>query len=95
MIQAICDEPETEDEVERSDTSDDELIQKNDHDTELEQELNVEGEEIKFTEEHFLAEDKTKTWNKSTLTSKYSEISRKKILKIFSGAKNLCRKYYC
>ncbi|GFQ92629.1 hypothetical protein TNCT_469061 [Trichonephila clavata] len=37
MVQAICDEPEDENEVGRSDTSDDELIQESDHDTELEQ----------------------------------------------------------
>ncbi|GFQ67435.1 hypothetical protein TNCT_551711 [Trichonephila clavata] len=58
MVQAICDEPEDENEVGRSDTSDDELIQESDHDTESEQELSVELEEeiekeSEITEEYF------------------------------------------
>ncbi|GFQ96667.1 hypothetical protein TNCT_339491 [Trichonephila clavata] len=58
MVQAICDEPEDENEVGRSDTSDDELIQESDHDTESEQELSVEIEEeiekeSEITEEYF------------------------------------------
>ncbi|GFR33461.1 DDE_Tnp_1_7 domain-containing protein [Trichonephila clavata] len=55
MVQAVCDEPEDENEVGRSDTSDDELIQERDHDTELEQELSVEIEkESEITEKYFL-----------------------------------------
>ncbi|GFR26761.1 DDE_Tnp_1_7 domain-containing protein [Trichonephila clavata] len=97
MVQAICDEPEDENEVGRSDTSDDELIQESDHDTESEQELRVEIEEeiekeSEITKEYFLGKDKTTTWNKNPLTSKYTKISKKNIVKIFPGLKS-CAKY--
>ncbi|GFR26066.1 hypothetical protein TNCT_511191 [Trichonephila clavata] len=97
MVQAICDEPEDENEVGRSDTSDDELIQESDHDTESEQELSVEIEEeiekeSEIPEEYFLGKDKTTTWNKNPLTSKYTKISKKNIVKIFPGLKR-CAKY--
>ncbi|GFQ67684.1 hypothetical protein TNCT_343191 [Trichonephila clavata] len=93
MVQAVCDEPEDENEVGRSDTSDDELIQERDHDTELEQELSVEIEkESEITEKYFLGKGKTTTWNKNPLTSKYTKISKKNIVKIFPGLKS-CAKY--
>ncbi|GFQ70884.1 hypothetical protein TNCT_141841 [Trichonephila clavata] len=89
MVQDICDEPEDENEVGRSDTSDDELIQGRDHDTESEQELSVEIEEeiekeSEITEEYFWGKGKTTTWNKNPLTSKYTKISKKKYCKNLS-----------
>ncbi|GFR17419.1 hypothetical protein TNCT_664511, partial [Trichonephila clavata] len=98
MVQAICDEPEDENEVGRSDTSDNELIQKIDHDTESEQGPSVEIEEeiekeSEITEEYFLGKNKTTTWNyKNPLTSKYTKITEKNIVKIFPGLKS-CAKY--
>ncbi|GFQ83737.1 hypothetical protein TNCT_265391 [Trichonephila clavata] len=75
MVQAVCDEPEDENEVGRSDTSDDGVIQERDHDTESEQKLSVEIEEeiekeSEITEEYFLGKGKTTTWNKNPLTSR-------------------------
>ncbi|GFR20802.1 hypothetical protein TNCT_548471 [Trichonephila clavata] len=73
------------------------LIQESDHDTESEQELSVEIEEeiekeSEITEEYFLGKDKTTTWNKNPLTSKYTKISKNNIVKIFPGLKS-CAKY--
>ncbi|GFQ96618.1 hypothetical protein TNCT_303941 [Trichonephila clavata] len=95
MVQAICDEPEDENEVGRSDTSDDGAYTGND--TESEQELSVEikeeiEKESEITDEYFLGKDKTTTWNKNPLTNKYTKISKKNIVKIFPGLKS-CAKY--
>lgn len=106
MAQAICDEESDEDVGGDPDTSDEELIEKSDHDTDSEVDLNDTNEEMVDSDadddngntseldedsEYFIGKDKKTKWHKKSLVSKFSKTSSKNIVKIFPGPKMCAR----
>lgn len=76
-----------------ADTSSDEYIEKNEHDSESE----IEGNDCDYLEEEdennnlFIAKDRLTTWHKNSLKSKFSKVGANNLVKIFSCAKQQAR----
>lgn len=106
MAQAIFEEESDEDVGGDPDTSDDELIEKTEHDTESEVDLNDENQytidsdtnsnienssDLDEDNDYFIAKDRKTKWYKKSLLSKFTKTPSKNIVKIFPGPRVCAR----
>lgn len=90
MAQAIFDEESDEEVGGDPDTSDDELIEKSDHDSDSEVDLN-DVNQYDSDNDYLLGKDRKTKWHKQSLMRKFSKTPSKNIVKLFPGPRVCAR----